>query len=336
MTTQERAESIRKSNEALARLMAATPTPAGKIPLTTETKTKAEQKAARLAEQEAVLAAKAGKPKATKAVALSKQGDTAKVVAAAIVDAAKVVKAAKATSIGAALDAGKTLTAKSPKAMVKERKAIVAAKAATRATLPAGDPLGMEAGLKAIAKMDVSKAVKKAVAIKAAKPVLNPSIEAVSAGVARVAAKAATVAPAKRPNVKVAILDLFYSNLELQMSTMETVLALQHQYAGMNESSIRVWITDLRKDGTLVKVETRDGKDILTAGVPGTLWGLKGTTSQFCLAHINGGNKNRKGPKAAPVKAAAAIPPSLQAAIAAHSKAVAKLNEELKRHGATL
>lgn len=332
MTTQERSESIAKSNAALARLMAATPVPTGKIPLTTEAKTKAEQKAARLAEQEAVLAAKkAPVVKATKATALSKQGDTAKVVAAAIADVAKVVKAAKATSIGAALDAGKTLTAKSAKALVTERKAIVKAKAATRATLPAGDPLGIEAGLQAIAKMDVSKAVKKAVAIKAAKPVLNPSVEAVSAGVARVAAKAATVAPAKRPNVKVAILDLFYSNLELQLSTMETVLALQHQYAGMNESSIRVWITDLRKDGTLVKVETRDGKDILTAGVPGTLWGLKGTTSAFCLQH-----KDRKGPKAAPVKAVAVIPTSLQAAITAHSKAVTKLNEELKRHGATI
>ena len=66
---------------------------------------------------------------------------------------------------------------------------------------------------------------------------------------------------------------------------METVLTLQHLHGGMNESSIRVWITDLRKDGTLVKVETRDGKDILTAGSPGAQWGLRGTTSTFALAH---------------------------------------------------
>ena len=93
MATQTTAtsESVAKSNAALARYMATVPSPAA-APVNTETKTKAEQKAARLAEQDKVLAAKQPLPtkvvpalpprkpakKATKATALAKQGDTAK------------------------------------------------------------------------------------------------------------------------------------------------------------------------------------------------------------------------------------------------------------------
>jgi hypothetical protein len=305
-TNQATKESIAKSNAALARLMGAN------VPATIETVTKIQAKRARLAEQDKVLAAKTQMssvskqdPSMSKAAIVKAAAQAVRKVAVAAmakkVMAADIAKA-KVTSIGAALDAGKTLTAKSAKALVTERKAIVAAKAAMRAGLPA----------------------------------LNPSVEAVSAGVARVAAKAATVAPAKKPNVKVAILDLFYANPNLQLSTRLAVEALQHQYAGMNESSIRVWITDFRNEGTLVKVDQVDGKDILQAGTPGEKWALRGTQSQFAIA-----NKGRKAPAASPkrfsdVKAGGvALPVSLQNAVAMATKSFEKLMVELNRFAAS-
>jgi len=194
----------------------------------------------------------------------------------------------------------------------------------------AKDPLGMMAGLQAI--QQTGRARTPAGKANAKKALTNIAKDAPRLAKA-VAAIVQDGAPPARPNVKVAILDLFYSNLDLKMTTLETVLALQHHYAGMNESSIRVWLTDLRKDGTLMKVGQEEGKDVLMAGVPGDL-ALRGSTSAFALKHTALKTK----PKAAPVRMSVqplptgrALPPAIKSAISGVNLAMARLTAEISK-----
>jgi hypothetical protein len=319
MTTQQQTAAARKAQgEAeLAAFLASV-----KHPTTVEAVQKVVAKQERLAEQDKVLAAKSQAPatkvapalpprkpakRASKATALSKQGDTAKNVA-------KEIAASKVMAVTDPKVTKPVVVPTTRKAEASTAKAV----AETKNALSANPPV------KAAAKKPSMVLGTPASPTKVAKAVAE--------------AKAAAVVPTKKPNTKVAILDLFYSNLELQLTTMETVLTLQHLHSGMNESSIRVWLTDLRKDGTLVKVGTRDGKDILTAGVPGTQWGLRGTTSTFALAH-----KDRKPPvfaTPAPVAGGVSagkkwnIPASLHTAIINAQRAFEKLETELTKFSA--
>jgi hypothetical protein len=83
------------------------------------------------------------------------------------------------------------------------------------------------------------------------------------------AAITAKVVPVK-VTVKQAVLDLFYAAPNTVFSTKEAVATIQAAHAGMNESSIRVWISDFQKDGS-IKLVKRDGRQvILKAGKLGT------------------------------------------------------------------
>jgi hypothetical protein len=66
--------------------------------------------------------------------------------------------------------------------------------------------------------------------------------------------------------VKQAVLDGFYSDQRKVLSTKDAVAAIQASHPGMNESSIRVWISDFRKDGS-VKLVKKQGREVfLMAG----------------------------------------------------------------------
>jgi hypothetical protein len=66
--------------------------------------------------------------------------------------------------------------------------------------------------------------------------------------------------------VKQAVLDVFYADQKKVLSTKDAVAAIQASNPGMNESSIRVWISDFRKDGS-IKLVKKDGREaILKAG----------------------------------------------------------------------
>jgi hypothetical protein len=66
--------------------------------------------------------------------------------------------------------------------------------------------------------------------------------------------------------VKQAVLDAFYADQKEVLSTKDAVAAIQASHPGMNESSIRVWISDFRKDGS-IKLVKKDGREaILKAG----------------------------------------------------------------------
>jgi hypothetical protein len=66
--------------------------------------------------------------------------------------------------------------------------------------------------------------------------------------------------------VKQAVLDVFYSGEQKILSTDEVVAAIQAAHPGMNESSIRVWISDFRKDGSIKLVKKVGRKAILKTG----------------------------------------------------------------------
>jgi hypothetical protein len=93
-----------------------------------------------------------------------------------------------------------------------------------------------------------------------------------------IAAKVEAGAP-KKTNVKVALLDLMYGTKGYSASTKDVIAALQAKHPGMNESSIRVWITDFQKDGSIVKGEDR----LLSAGTPGK-FALKGPAMTVTVA----------------------------------------------------
>jgi hypothetical protein len=66
--------------------------------------------------------------------------------------------------------------------------------------------------------------------------------------------------------VKQAVLDAFYADQRKVLSTKDAVAAIQASHSGMNESSIRVWISDFRKDGS-IKLVRKDGREaFLKAG----------------------------------------------------------------------
>jgi hypothetical protein len=66
--------------------------------------------------------------------------------------------------------------------------------------------------------------------------------------------------------VKKAVLDCFYAVPGKVFSTQDAVSAIQATHAGMNESSIRVWITDFQKDGSIKKAGNDGRKMLLTSG----------------------------------------------------------------------
>jgi hypothetical protein len=69
--------------------------------------------------------------------------------------------------------------------------------------------------------------------------------------------------------VKQAVLDVFYAAEKQVLSTKAAVRAIQAAHPGMNESSIRVWISDFRKDGS-IKLVKKDGREAFwKAGKPG-------------------------------------------------------------------
>jgi hypothetical protein len=75
--------------------------------------------------------------------------------------------------------------------------------------------------------------------------------------------------PVTKYTVKQAVLDLFYATKGVQYTTAQAVARLQVIHLGMNESSIRVWISDFRKDGSIKLVKMDGRKAILVAGKPG-------------------------------------------------------------------
>ena len=78
-------------------------------------------------------------------------------------------------------------------------------------------------------------------------------------------ASAPVSAEAARPvkvTVKQAVLDVFYADRRTVLSTKDAVAATQAAHPGMNESSIRVWISDFRKDGSITLVR-KDGREAL-------------------------------------------------------------------------
>ena len=86
---------------------------------------------------------------------------------------------------------------------------------------------------------------------------------------AEAAAPTLTGRAANKVNVKIAVLDLFYRTQGVQYTTAEAVAKLQQIHPGMNESSIRVWMSDFRKDGSIKIAKTDGNKAILEAGKPG-------------------------------------------------------------------
>jgi hypothetical protein len=82
-------------------------------------------------------------------------------------------------------------------------------------------------------------------------------------------APTSTGKPANKLNVKIAVLDLFYGVQGVQYTTAEAVAKLQQIHPGMNESSIRVWMSDFRKDGSITVAKIDGNKAILEAGKPG-------------------------------------------------------------------
>jgi hypothetical protein len=69
-----------------------------------------------------------------------------------------------------------------------------------------------------------------------------------------------------RVTVKQAVLDVFYADQRKVLSTKDAVTAIQASHRGMNESSIRVWISDFRRDGS-IKLVKKDGRQaFLKAG----------------------------------------------------------------------
>ena len=66
--------------------------------------------------------------------------------------------------------------------------------------------------------------------------------------------------------VKQAVLDGFYADQRKVLSTKDAVAAIQAAHPGMNESSIRVWISDFRKDGSIKLVKKQGREVFLMAG----------------------------------------------------------------------
>ena len=91
-------------------------------------------------------------------------------------------------------------------------------------------------------------------------------IKAFAASVVRKPAPVATPAPFIHGSVKQAVLSLFRRFPRGEFSTAKVVELIQTEHPGMNENSIRVWVTDFRKDGT-IKLARMDGRQaILKAG----------------------------------------------------------------------
>ncbi len=78
-----------------------------------------------------------------------------------------------------------------------------------------------------------------------------------------------TKAKPVRVTVKQAVLDLFYGAPTVVHSTQDAVAAIQAVHIGMNESSIRVWISDFLKDGSITLVKRDGRKALLKAGTLG-------------------------------------------------------------------
>ena len=80
---------------------------------------------------------------------------------------------------------------------------------------------------------------------------------------ARVAHPDKAAAVASKPiKPKQAVLDLFYADPSKEYSTKEAVAAIQAAHPGMNESSVRMWISDFKLDGTLIPVR-RVGLEVI-------------------------------------------------------------------------
>ncbi len=85
---------------------------------------------------------------------------------------------------------------------------------------------------------------------------------------AKAASTPASVEGARRVKVTVKqmVLDAFYADQRKVLSTKDAVAAIQASHPGTNESSIRVWISDFRKDGS-IKLVRKDGREpFLKAG----------------------------------------------------------------------
>ena len=57
--------------------------------------------------------------------------------------------------------------------------------------------------------------------------------------------------------VKRMVLDAFYADPKLELSTKGAVESIRAKNPGTNESSIRVWISDFQKDGSIKAGEAR-------------------------------------------------------------------------------
>jgi len=110
----------------------------------------------------------------------------------------------------------------------------------------------------------------------AAKPVMAAAqVEVVSAAemadiratlglpAAKVTHPAKATAVASKPiKPKQAVLDLFYGDPSKEYSTKQAVAAIQAAHPGMNESSVRMWISDFKLDGT-IKLVRREGLEVI-------------------------------------------------------------------------
>jgi hypothetical protein len=101
------------------------------------------------------------------------------------------------------------------------------------------------------------------------KKVLGDRAAAVSKATATLDALEGAIAAKAGPvkvTVKQAVLDLFYGAPTIVHSTQDAVAAIQAVHIGMNESSIRVWISDFLKDGSITLVKRDGRKALLKAG----------------------------------------------------------------------
>jgi hypothetical protein len=97
-----------------------------------------------------------------------------------------------------------------------------------------------------------------------AKPVVAVTTKPVKKAAAKaVKATAPVKAVAAKPvKPKQAVLDLFYADPSKEYSTKQAVAAIQAAHPGMNESSVRMWISDFKLDGT-IKLVRRDGLEVI-------------------------------------------------------------------------
>jgi hypothetical protein len=137
-----------------------------------------------------------------------------------------------------------------------------------RAAAKKASPKRLAAARQAIADSKIKRKAARSVPSESDKP-LGHSVTAITnASAARKALDAAIcgrAAPVK-VTVKQAGLDVCYADEERVFSTQDAIATIQAVHPGMNESSIRVWISDFRKDGSIELVKKDGRQALLKAG----------------------------------------------------------------------